>query len=136
MLEKTNISRNKLKAKLEENLNDHKELYAEALRVWKDDYQKYVKEFASKVKGGDFKQSFYPPTKPTSYAKEYEQVIAQLDMSSDENIELNRNEFRQYVLDEWSFNPSFYTSFVTASSYQLSPSAMNKLVSNTAYMNE
>ena len=110
MLQETNIDRSKLTTTLKDNLKDHIEIYDLALATWRDEYSKYVADFAKKVKAGDFKVSFSPPTKPSSYAKKYEDVISQLDMSSDQVIKLDATEFKNYILDEWGFSASFYNS--------------------------
>jgi hypothetical protein len=117
MLKETNIQREKLQQTLKQNLTDHIQIFDLALAGWQKEYQKYVKDFSKKVKSGDFKVSFRPPLKPNSYAKNYEDVISQLDMSADEVITLNAVEFQNYILDEWNFSASFYTPFVTASSF-------------------
>ena len=108
MLKQTNIERSRLTSVLAENLRDHTELYDLALSSWKENYAKYVSEFYKKVKAGDYNASFAPPVKPTSYAKNYEQVIKQLEYSSDEIINLSSTEFQNYVLDEWTFSFHFY----------------------------
>ena len=110
MLQETNIDRAKLTTTLKENLKDHIEIYDLALANWKEEYSKYIADFAKKVKAGDFKVPFSPPQRPSSYAKKYEDVISQLDMSSDQIIKLDASEFKNYILDEWVFSASFYSS--------------------------
>ena len=130
MLKETKIERSKLLSTLKTNLEDHKEIHSEALRVWKNSYTKYVSKFASNVKKGIFNEFFNPPKKPTSYAKEYEDVISQLEYSADTHITLNNNEFKQFILDEWIWATAFYSPFTTHSSFQaanLSPSSLAKI---------
>ena len=85
------------------------ELYKFALEAWKQEYKDYVSKFGGMVLDGDFKTKFNAPIAPTSYAKQYENVIKQLEMSSDNIITLDANEFRNYILDEWNFRDAFYT---------------------------
>ena len=130
MLQETNIDRAKLTATLKENLKDHIEIYDLALANWKEEYSKYVVDFAFRVKSGDFKVLFSPPQKPSSYAKKYEDVISQLDMSSDQVIKLDASEFKNYILDEWGFSASFYNSI----NYSVVRDASNLSVSNLSKM--
>ena len=136
MLQETNIDRAKLTTTLKDNLKDHIEIYDLALANWKEEYSKYVADFAKKVKSGDFKVSFSPPKKPTSYAKNYEDVISQLDMSSDQIIKLNESEFNNYILDEWGLSFSFYSSFLTASSFQTESLSLSNISKMAKYTND
>ena len=106
MLKQTNIPREKLKSTLVQNLTDHVELYKATHSAWTESFTKYVSDFAKKIKGGDLKTSYNPPHEPTSYAKQYEQVISQLEMSADDIITLDATEFKNYILDEWHFSDS------------------------------
>jgi len=46
---------------------------------------------------------------PRSYEKSYDQTIAMLEMSVDDEITLTDHEFAQYVLDDWEWQESFKT---------------------------
>lgn len=136
MLKETNIKREKLQETLKQNLADHIQIYDLALTGWQNEYQEYVKEFAKKVKSGDFKISFRPPSKPNTYAKNYEDVISQLEMSADEVITLNSLEFQNYILDEWSFSNSFYTPFTTSSSFNLQSLSVSNQAKVSKYISD
>ncbi len=46
-------------------------------------------------------------TEPTSNEKDYERALSMLDMSVDDEIILDQNEYNQYVLNEWVWSNSF-----------------------------
>lgn len=54
---------------------------------------------------------------PQDYRKEYDRIIRMLELSSDDIIELQPQEFAQYVLDEWSWKQAFG---IAASAYKAS----------------
>lgn len=51
---------------------------------------------------------------PVSYEENYDRVIAMLEWSTDETIDLDQNEFEQYVRDNWLWKQAFN---ITASLY-------------------
>ena len=130
MIETINIEKQKLIATLTENLGIHKELYTSALLAWKQNYEKELGRHLKEVKKGEFADVLRLPSKPRSYAKEYDTALKQLEFSSDDVIPLDERNFKQYVLDEWSFDSHFYSPFTTPTSFQattLSAAALQKI---------
>ncbi len=48
--------------------------------------------------------------KPISQEKQYDEVIEMLELSTAEFVLLTNSEFKSYVLDDWSWKPSFYNN--------------------------
>ena len=46
-------------------------------------------------------------TRPTSYLDSYDEAIAMLEWTTQSEVELDRLEFKQYVLDEWAWKQAF-----------------------------
>jgi hypothetical protein len=44
---------------------------------------------------------------PQDHTKDYDRVIMMLEMTTDEVLEIDQNEFAQYVLDDWSWKQQF-----------------------------
>lgn len=57
------------------------------------------------------------PHKPISYELSYTRAIRMLELSVDNEIELDENTFNQLVLDEWQWKQSFSTMNSTYKSY-------------------
>jgi hypothetical protein len=45
--------------------------------------------------------------RPVSYLEHYDEAISMLEWTTQSEVELDRLEFKQYVLDEWSWKRSF-----------------------------
>lgn len=113
MLNTTNIKIEKLQETLKQNLSDHVEIYNTAMLAYETNYKDYVSEFAKEVAKGDLKREFRPPIRPVSYAKNYEDVISQLEYEAEDVITLSSQEFKNYILDEWNFTNVFYSNTQT-----------------------
>ena len=45
---------------------------------------------------------------PVSNLEDYDEVIAMLEMTTDKEVELTSDQFRQYVMDKWHWRASAY----------------------------
>jgi len=59
--------------------------------------------------GGQINMGFTLPV-PQDHTLDYDRVIRMLEMSIDPTIELNEDDFAQYVMDDWSWKRQFMTS--------------------------
>ncbi len=121
-----NVSRNTLLDKLRENLEAHKTEYAEAVADYQERLLGDLKLAAKKVaKIKDVKDlqnfSFDLPY-PQSHEREYTEIIEMLEMSVDENIQLDAQSFRAYIKNEWAWRSHFDA---TRASYKAAGSALS-----------
>jgi hypothetical protein len=47
---------------------------------------------------------------PEDHTKDYDHIIAMVEMSVDDLFELNQNDFARYVLDDWEWKAAFTQS--------------------------
>lgn len=109
-----NVSRVELLFKLRENLELHRREYAEAVLEYRARLEEDLAIALKKVKkvdaadtekvlkGFNFCISF-----PQNHEKDYVEVIEMLEMSVDENINLDSESFRAYIKNEWSWKGHF-----------------------------
>lgn len=109
-----NVSRKHLLEKLEANLETHKADFAEALIGYKiklaDDLQKAlwaVEDSTPESVVNVASVSFNPPR---SFESEYIEIITMMQMSVDENINLDSSSFKSYVMNQWAWSASFNSS--------------------------
>ncbi len=121
-----NVSRATLLEKLRENLELHKKEYAEAVA----DYQarlladlKLAAKKVAKIHDVEDLQNFsFNLPYPQNHEDDFTQIIEMLEMSVDENIQLDAQSFRAYVKNEWSWRQSFAA---TSSMYKTAGSALS-----------
>lgn len=113
-----NVSRTELLTKLRENLVIHEREYAEALVEFKTRLEADLKLALKKVsKEEDPKKLLgfrFHLQAPQDHSNDYREVIEMLEMSVDENINLDSQSFRAYIKNEWHWRHAF---LATKSSY-------------------
>ena len=101
------VSKGQLLEKIRACRAQHVRDHAEALMGYQ---LKVVSELAAALKeakdGMRYKVVFALPV-PESRVKDYDRVIAMLEMSLDDTLELPASEFARYVLDEWEWSNAF-----------------------------
>lgn len=118
------VNRNKLLEVVRSNRTKHIDEYNAAVVGYKKDVIKKIEEIISdlknkidKLKGGALIEldyiSFDLPA-PKSHEIDYDQQISMLEMSVDAVIELNYQEYQNYVMDKWTWTENFK---LTASKY-------------------
>lgn len=115
-MDKVKVNRTELLGKLRENRDNHKAEYEEAMAGWEVKIVEAFDKALGRVEEGDF-SDLNPALslpKPQHHMKDYDLVIRMLEMSVDDNIEIEMHDFNQYVMDEWSWKAGFA---LTNSSY-------------------
>ena len=123
-MQEVNVKRTDLIAKIQENRDRHantfkaaQDGYLETVRHAFDGWDKKLNHgpnapIETAIKAVAQVSTFHAPT---SHLEEYDRALAMLDMSVDETITLQVNEFQQLVMDEWGWKREFIRS---TSAYQ------------------
>jgi len=128
MLNSVKINREELLQIVKTNREKHIEEYNEAIENWKRLYRDALDTFqASLDKGTPIEFSDINLEKPQSYENHYNQVIRMLELSVEENIDVNNSTFNQIVMDEWAWTYSFKNSSSSYSSSSSSSSFFNNI---------
>lgn len=116
-MEKIRVNKQELLTIIKENRKKHKKEYIEAIQAYRVKAGDiFTKELAKIVSGENFNTRF-ELIKPESHIKEYDLAIKMLEMSVDDNVEIERHEFNQLVNDEWDWKYSFSTSRLSNQAY-------------------
>jgi len=100
--------------KIKENKKNHVEEYAKAVFAYKEEALKQLTELTKKVNDDELEIKLNLIT-PINNAKNYDKVIEMFEWEVEEIVELEQNEFLEYVQDETDF-------------------ALTAKLSNTAYL--
>jgi hypothetical protein len=108
------VRKYELLERIRKNRDEHREIFEEAITGWKQRVTEVLEEaYQDALQGKKFEPSHWIP-RPEDHTDEYDTVIELLDMSLDEELELTRQEFANYALDNWNWQHDF---LVTASNY-------------------
>lgn len=99
------MNKNDLIKILESNRQSHIQEYNEAMDNWYQEYQRLLTEEMGKDKSDS--DGYVQLTKPESHEKDYDRTISMLNHSIDNEVEISQNEYKMYVLDEWSWMERF-----------------------------
>lgn len=114
------ISKKKLLDKLEQNMNDHKFIYDEAMKGWKCDVITGLAVSLKRAKEGREYVTDLELEEPSCHLDEYKNIIERVNWHEDDYIELDHQEFNQFILDKWIWQYNFLS---TSSSYSSSSSS-------------
>jgi hypothetical protein len=103
------VSKSFLIETLEKNKEDHQTSYYEILEARHAKLLDTLRGELKKAKDRkDYQPSIHVPL-PENHVKDYEKVINLLHASLDQEFELSRSEFDQYVNDDWGWKGHFLT---------------------------
>ena len=92
---------------LKTNLETHRKDYEESLKGYQEQgIEKLKWQLEQMTKDSKFIPYWNLPL-PQNHEAEYQQVIRMFELSSEELVELSHQEFKQYVMDEWTWKPGF-----------------------------
>jgi hypothetical protein len=98
---------------LQDNKKKHIKEFDESVKDYKKAALKVAKEHVELAKSGDLDQIAKiraMPQRPTSYEDSYNRAIRMMELSVDDEIELEEQIFNQLVLDEWMWKTAFTAS--------------------------
>lgn len=106
----TTVEKSKLLETLQANLERHRRIVQEA----RDGYIKKAREALEKrleqLRTGKLVSLAFSLTPPADYSEVYRNSIEMLQWNTEERIELEADEFRQLVRDEWDWTEHFLHS--------------------------
>lgn len=109
-MQKVKVKISDLKEKLKTNREGHRALFLKA----QEGYRQTVIELLEKTleEARNHKRidmRFHLPA-PVDQTKDYDRVLAMLEMSVDDEIEITQHEFANYVMDDWAWKDQFMAS--------------------------
>jgi hypothetical protein len=97
------VKRIDLLAKIKVNRDGHRDLFLKAQEGYRLDFiaelEQHLKDARDRKK---ITRSLSLP-EPQDHTEDYDSVIAMLEMSVEDTIELDAGSFQQYVLDKWTW---------------------------------
>lgn len=120
------VLKTKLAEILKANRADHRDIFLKAQEGYREAVIQLLDEELKSARTGKDVQivRFISIVQPEDHTKDYDRVLAMLDVSVDETIEITAEEFRNFVQDEWQWSRSWVAS---ASNYTKHPKLANEI---------
>lgn len=96
---KTTITKEKIIEKIKENLQNHKDQYEEAVKLYKIEADKQLHQQLEDLFSGSIKIHL-DLVEPIDNSHHYENLIKMFELEENEKLSLTHNEFDEYILDE------------------------------------
>ena len=107
---KTKVSKTKLLKTLRENLSKHADIVQEAREGYVQKAKEVLEKRLEQIKKGEVVGLQFTLNPPSDHSEVYKNSIAMLEWDTQDVVELEADEFRQLVRDEWDWSDSFYGS--------------------------
>lgn len=109
-MEGVTVKRNELLQTVKENRDEHRAVFEKAQEGYRAKAIELLDQRLEEARqGGQIDTSFSLPV-PQDHTADYDRVIKMLEMSVDEQIELDEDYFAQYIMDDWSWKRQFVTT--------------------------
>lgn len=111
----TVVDRLELLETLKANLAKHSEIVAEARVGYIEKAKEELKERLEKLQNGEMTNLAFSLYVPKDYSSVYKTSISMLEWNKSATVELEADEFRQLVEDQWDWTDGFLVSNVAYS---------------------
>lgn len=105
-----NVNREALITALYEGLNVHQAQLTELKADYKKAVVKFMSAAARRARKGDFSDLVLRLQAPQDHSQEYIDAIEMLEVSVDENIQLDKETYKAYYRNEWSWSSGLETA--------------------------
>lgn len=107
---KTVIEKQRLLDIIRANRTKHNDTYEAAKTAYAEKGVELLKKLIQKLEKGETLRPYLNLPEPENHVDDYDRAIQMLELDSRDTIELNEQEFRQFVQDEWDWKQNWLTS--------------------------
>ena len=95
---------------LKKNREAHRAIFLEAQKGYREEVIRRLDDMLADAREGRKITSYVQFEEPSDQTKDYDRAIRILEMSVDDEAELNDQTFRSFVMDDWSWKSNFLLS--------------------------
>ena len=96
--------------KLRENQKAHKAIFDEAVDGYKKQALALLEQHLRRIRDGKMIEVSVHLPVPENHTRDYDRVIAMMELDIAETVALSEGDFAQYVLDDWKWKRQFLES--------------------------
>lgn len=89
------------------NRKQHHTIFLEAVEGYRRQAVQLLEGHIARIKSGKVQQVYVSLPYPVDHTRDYDRVLAMLDMEIGDTVELSEQEFAQYVMDDWAWKREF-----------------------------
>lgn len=101
------VSTSELLKVLEKNRQAHKEVYDRTLEGYHKKVIEVLREALAKAEAGEKYETNNHIPEPVHHLADYDTVISMLGMSVEDQVTLTREQYTNFVMDNWAWSNSF-----------------------------
>ncbi len=105
------LSKEDVLVALSNNRDNHLAKFEEAMEGYKEQAIKTLEEHIAQIKANDPQRVILALPLPEDHTEDYERAIDMLQWSLDDEVVLNRQEFRTYIQDDWGWKQEFESTY-------------------------
>lgn len=109
-MKKVTVDKLELLLELEKNRTNHRAEFEEALEGYRIIELEQLEERIKEIKSGKLVHRIVNNSLPEDNTRHYDRAIAMLNMSVDLQIEIDADDFRSYVMDDWDWKTHWAVS--------------------------
>lgn len=114
---KVTVTKSDLLAKLKAGLEKHQTEFKKADTGYKEAAVDFLESALERAKTGDLSDIHFRLSAPSNNAKDFDRAIAMIEMSVQDQVELDEKTFKQWVLGEWDWSGNFEASAMAIGGY-------------------
>ena len=100
---KTEVKKDVLIKTIQENRGNHRAIFEKAIKAYQKKLEEILLDKLKRVRKGSKIQMYFSLPQPEDHTKDYDRILQMLNMEIKETIELEENEFSQFVMDDWAW---------------------------------
>lgn len=109
-MEKITVDKNDLLTRVKANRDKHREIFLEALEGYRQHSLSTLEAKVKDIKDGKTPKIYISIDRPVDHTRDYDRIIAMLEMHKGSEFDLEEDDFAQYALDDWSWKRQWAVS--------------------------
>lgn len=100
----------RLQEALSKNREAHRGIFEEAVKGYEEQALSLLQLHMDDIRAGRVKHVIVNLPYPEDHTRDYDRILAMLDMMIGDDVELDEGTFAQYVMDDWHWKRQFLTT--------------------------
>lgn len=109
-MEKIEVKKAELLAVLQQNRDDHRAIFEEALEGFRVNVEAELGRWLVDIRAGKRSSVYVSMSVPKDHTSDYNRAVKMIEMSIGDTVVLSETDFAQYVMDDWGWQAQFLSN--------------------------